>query len=376
VELAARVAAECAPRRAEYDRDNRFVAQDYDVLKRSGYSSLAVPEELGGLGANIRQVAYAQAELSKTCGPTGLAIAMHLYSTLAQAFSWRRGSAAAEGVLRRVAHDGLILMTSGGSDGIYPSGVATKVDGGYRFNARKVFCSQSPVADVISTMARYDDPETGPSVLLAGVPLSSPGVEIVETWDTLGMRGTSSHDIMLTDVFVADQQIAARRPWGRNDPALRSALLHFSPTVAAVYWGIAAGARDEALRVVSGRSLPNGEQLSDSPFVQRQIGLLEAKLRTSWWSLLGALTEISDDYTPDERSINLLQIAKRDITTQAIEIVDLALETVGGAAYMKHLPLEQAYRDVRAGTFHPLTPEKTLMHAGRCALGLPVDQIW
>ena len=72
-------------------------------------------------------------------------------------------------------------------------------------------------------------------------------VTVVETWDTLGMRGTGSHDIQLTEVFVADAQIAGRRQIGQIDPSLRNALLHFAPLVASVYYGIAAAARDEAI---------------------------------------------------------------------------------------------------------------------------------
>jgi acyl-CoA dehydrogenase len=62
--------------------------------------------------------------------------------------------------------------------------------------------------------------------------------------------------------------------------------------------------------------------------------------------------------------------------TEAVEIVDQAMEAAGGSSYFKRSPLERAFRDVRGGKYHPLTPEKTLMFAGRQALGLPVDRIW
>lgn len=373
--FAASLGAEFAPRAASHDRENTFVSENFDRMRETGYLRLAVPEELGGLGATMRQVCFAQAELARSCASTALAVNMHLYLTLANVFRYRKGAPGADGLLRRVASEGIVLMTSGGSDGIYPSATAVKENGGYRITGRKIFCSQAPVAHVLATMARYDDPDEGPVVLLAGIPMTSPGVTILDNWDTLGMRATGSNDVRLQDVAITEAQVSARRPWGQVDPALRTAGIHFAPPVAAVYAGIAAAARDEAVRVAM-RRIDAGQSLVDGAIMERQIGLIDVKLRVLWWALLGALTELGDDYAPDDRAMAPLMIAKRQIVTEAQEIVDLAMSVVGGSAYFKTSPLEQAYRDVRAGAFHPLNPERTLTYAGRLALGLPANTIW
>jgi acyl-CoA dehydrogenase len=303
---------------------------------------------------------------------------MHLYLTLANVYRWKHGVTAVEPLLRRVAGEGLVLMTSGGSDGLWPAATAVQENGGYRVSGRKVFCSQAPVADVLVTFAAYDDPAEGKVVLALGIPTRSEGVQVVETWDTLGMRATASHDVQLDDVYVSEAQVAARRPWGRLDPVLRSALIHFGATVAAVYYGVAAGARDEAVRTVTRRQAGNGQPLAHDPAVARLVGLMDSKLRTAWWALIGALNELGDDYSYEltDQNTNTALLAKRCVVTEAAEIVDLAMEAVGGASYFKRSPLERAYRDVRGGKYHPLPPEKTLAFAGRLALGLPVDQIW
>ena len=67
--------------------------------------------------------------------------------------------------------------------------------------------------------------------------------------------------------------------------------------------------------------------------------------------------------------------AKREIALAGIEICDLAMEVAGGAAYFKGSIIERAYRDIRAAKFHPLTPELSLLHAGRLALGLACDEL-
>lgn len=376
VPLAAELGAEFKPHASRHDRDNTFVYTNFDRMRDAGYLRLAVPEELGGFGATMRQVCFAQAELARSCASTALAVNMHLYLTLANVFRWRRGAPGAEGVLRRVANEGLVLMTSGGSDGIWPSATAVKENGGYRLNGRKIFCSQAPVAGVLTTMAVYDDPSEGPVVFLAGIPMSSPGVTILDSWDAVGMRATGSHDVLLEDVMIADAQVAGRRPWGKVDPILRAAGIHFAPPVAAVYAGVAAAARDEAVRVVSNRTTADGRSLAEDATVQRQVGLMDVKLRTLWWSLLGALDEVGDEYAPDDKAMEPVMIAKRHVVTEAQAVVDLAMETVGGSAYFTSSPLQQAYRDVRAGAFHPLNPERTLTYAGRLALGVPADTVW
>jgi acyl-CoA dehydrogenase len=128
--------------------------------------------------------------------------------------------------------------------------------------------------------------------------------------------------------------------------------------------------------VVSTRATPDGRALADDPTVQRQTGLMDVLLRGSWWSMLGALDELGDEFGPDDRAMATVMAAKRQIVLAAQDVVSLAMETVGGSAYFESSPLARAYRDVRAGVFHPLNPERTLLHAGRVALALPTDAIW
>jgi acyl-CoA dehydrogenase len=80
---------------------------------------------------------------------------------------------------------------------------------------------------------------------------------------------------------------------------------------------------------------------------------------------------MGDDYAPSPELASMMMVAKRQVVTEAIEVVDLAMDVLGGRSYFRRSPLERAYRDVRAGTFHPFTPEMTLAYAGKLALGDP-----
>jgi acyl-CoA dehydrogenase len=370
VALAAEVGAVAAAHAADHDRDASFVGPAYDAMRATGYLGLAVPTELGGLGASMRQVCYAQAELARHDGATALASTMHLYNTLVQVFRRRGGAPDAEGVLRRIAGENLIVATSGGSDWLWPTTVAVPEGDTYRVSGRKAFCSQAPEASVLSTSAVVGEPGEGAEVLHFSVPLAAEGVHVVETWDTMGMRGTASHDLVFDDVVVPAERIVARRPWGELAPPLMAAGIHFAPVGAATYFGIAAGARDVAV-VEAAAKARGATPLAELGRIQRQIGLIDNKLSVAWWGLMGALDQIGDGYAADAATLSTVMLAKRHAVTEAIEVVDLAMGVLGGRSYFRSSPLERASRDVRAGVFHPFTPEITLAYAGKLALGDP-----
>jgi acyl-CoA dehydrogenase len=351
-----------------HDRDGTFVVEAYQLLADSGYLALAVPEELGGRGASIRQVAMAQRELARHCGSTALASVMHHHVVLFTAWRHRRDMPGAEATLRRVADEGIVLVSTGGGDLTNPRGTATRVEGGFLVNGRKPFASQAPVGAAMSTMFCYDDPEEGRTVLNMAIPTSSEGVTVLDTWDALGMRGTGSHDIELKDVFVSDQQVLARRPHGQIDGPLQVILSIAMPPIAAVYLGVAEAARDHAVSLIAGTAR------ADDTLRQRQIGLMDTRLRIAGWALDGALAIVGDDPTPSMDTVVAVMAAKREIALAAAEACQLALEVGGGAAFSRTHPIERCLRDVQAARFHPLDPEESLVHAGKVALDLPADE--
>jgi alkylation response protein AidB-like acyl-CoA dehydrogenase len=359
--LAAEVGRRAAERDAEHDRDATFVAEAYRAMSETGYLAIAVPVEFGGSGATWRQVVLAENELARWSGSAALSAAMHQYLTLVHRWRQHRGAPDAEGTLRRVAGEGIVLATSGGSDWVSPTTTAVEAEGGYRVNGRKSFCSQAPAATVLATSAVLGQPGPGAEVLHFGLPLTAPGVSLVDTWDTLGMRGTASQDVVLDDVFVPAERVLGRRPYGQLTGPLLLAAIHFAPVVAGVYLGVAQGAYEEAVRLAARRPDP-------APAAVRQIGEMQARLRVARWALLGALEEVGE-YPPLEHAVlDTLMTAKRHAVLDAVAVTDLALQVAGGPSFYRTSPLERAYRDVRGGPFHPLTPEATLAAVGEAAV--------
>ena len=365
VDRAAAVGPALAAAAAKHDIDGTFVEEGLQALREAGLLALAVPTELGGMGATPRQVAMVQRELARHCGSTALATSMHQHVTTFTAWRYRRDMPGAEGTLRRVADEGILLVSTGGGDFTRPKGEARKVDGGYRVSGRKQFASQSSFGDVLSTMFVYDDPEQGRRVLNMAVPVRAEGVTVLDNWDTLGMRGTASNDVVLEDVLVPEDKVLANRPFGVVDPALQVIVSIAMPIIGAVYLGVAEAAYGAALEVA--------RRKADDALTQRQVGLMAHRLRVASWALDGALAEIGDDPAPSMESFHTANTAKREIALAGIEVCDIAMDVGGGPAFFRGSVLERCYRDIRAAKFHPFSPELTLVMGGRLALGLPVD---
>jgi alkylation response protein AidB-like acyl-CoA dehydrogenase len=354
---------------ARHDQEGSFVQEAYDALRASGALALGVPAELGGGGASISEVAAFQRELAHHCGSTALASSMHQHVVAFTAWRYRRDMPGAEATLRRVADEGIVLVSTGGADFTRPRGTAVKVDGGFRVSGTKVFASQAPAGTVLSTMFPYEDPEQGLRVLNMAVPVASEGVTLVDNWDTLGMRGTGSGDVVLEDVFVPDERVLANRPHGVVDPALQVIASIAFCIVGGAYLGVADAARDAAVAGIAG-----SERALD-PIVQRQVGLMDNRLQVASWALEGAQQIVGDDPTPSVEMLAAVMAAKREIAIAGVEVCDIAMELGGGAAFYKGSVIERSYRDIRAAKFHPFTPEQTLVHGGRLALGLPTDEM-
>jgi alkylation response protein AidB-like acyl-CoA dehydrogenase len=337
------------------------------LLRDTGLLAIGVPVELGGSGATPRQVAMVQRALAHHCGSTALATAMHQHVVGFAAWQYRRDMPGARETLRRVADEGLILVTTGGADLTRPRGSAVRVDGGYRVSARKIFASLAAGGGLLGTLFPVGD-DGDRRVLTMAVPLDADGVTVLDNWDTLGMRGTGSNDVLLDDVFVPDEHVLADRPYGVIDPPLQVIFGIAIPIISAVYLGVAEAAYEAAVHAAI------AAHREHDPIVQRQVGLMSQRLRVAAWALDGASAAVGDDPEPSVEAVAVVSAAKREITLAGLEVCDLAMEVAGGASFYKGSIIERCYRDVRAAKFHPFTPEITLVHAGRLALGLPVDE--
>ena len=353
-----------AGRAAAHDATDTFVGDNYRELREHRVFSAGVPAELGGGGASHAELCEMVRALASSCGSTALALAMHTHQVAIAAWRWRHERGVGEPLLRRIAAQQAILVTSGGSDWIAGSGRAEPVDGGYRISGRKIFASGAPAGDLFMTMAIHDDPDGGPTVLHVAIPFDAPGLAVQDTWRTLGMRGTGSHDVVLDSVFVPDAAVGLRRPAGRWSPAWHMVVMHALPLIYAAYVGVAEAARPVALRAAAPRR--------HDPAVQELAGRLDSELAVARMALRQMVDAAARD-CPGVETTNEVMIGRAVAGRAAIRTVEAAMELASGAGFYRDLGLERLFRDVQGARYHALRASAQLAYAGRVALGLDVD---
>lgn len=210
--------ARCASRTAEYDRENRFCREDFDDLRSAGYLLMAVPSELGGLGLNLAQVCQEERRLARRSPATALALNMHVYWTGVAADLWRAGDKSLSWLLEEAVRGEVFAAGHGEAGNDLPVLLSTaraeRVDGGYRFDAHKIFGSLSPVWTRLGIHAMDTTDPANPTIVHAFLPRDTAGYRVVETWDTLGMRATRSDDTIIEGAVVPDPYIARVVPAG------------------------------------------------------------------------------------------------------------------------------------------------------------------
>lgn len=378
VAVAGTLADTFAKRAAEHDWKGTFPLENYQDLHKAGYLTLTVPRDFGGWGADALEVTLAQERLAQGDASTALVTAMHLVNIARLAENVTGPNALFAEICRAVVEEGAVINTSASepamgspSRGARPSTTARRQqDGSWIITGRKTYTTGSPVLSLfIVTCAIEDDAHGLPSLKADRgaflVPRNTNGVRIVETWNSVGMRESGSHDLMLEQVHVkADASIDEQIP---SNPDAQRRIAIWTCPVTAVYLGIAEAARNEAIAFARRRK-PSAldKPIASVPHIQEKAAKMELALLQSRAVLLGIAAQWSE--RPESVSASELAAAKYLVSNYAVEVVDTAMRLVGGASLSLNSPLQRYYRDVRAGLHHPPMDDASIAQIGKNAL--------
>lgn len=359
--LARRIGETLAPGVAERDRLGEIDLAAFEAFRAEGVTAALVPAEAGGGGASHAETGRLLRELGRHDGATAVALSMHMHLVAAQVWRHRHGLDASA-LFRKVVEGRAVLVSTGAADWIGSSGSARKVEGGYRVRARKSPASGCEAGNLLVTSARWEEAPGGPRVLHFAVPMTGEGVRIEKTWDTLGLRATGSHTVVLEEVFVPEAAVSLERPADAWHPVWNVILGAAMPLILAAYVGIADAAVARALEAAKGRNEPHVLQLLGE--------MLNAHTTAS--DVVDAMFRDADDLRFEATDAFAGRaLSRKTVAADAlIATVRLAIEATGGCGYTRSSDLERLYRDVHGVLFHPLPRARQTTFSARAALGL------
>ncbi|MCH5643354.1 acyl-CoA dehydrogenase family protein [Gordonia sp. ABSL49_1] len=364
-------------RAVTYDRENRFFAEDLEELRELGYLRAALPREHGGLGISLHQLNLEQRRLAAFAPATALGVNMHLYWTGPLADQLNAGNKELLWLAEEIVAGKVIAAGHGepGNDLVIDDSttIATPVDGGYRITGHKIFTSLSPAWDWLGVHARDNSDPDNPKIVHTFVRRDEIGVSTVETWDTLSVRATASHDTLLDDVFVPSERTVGVHAVGEPPTGYVAGIFPWVlPLLGNIYLGIGRRALDLAIASATSRTALSlgGESVAHKPFTQYHVAEAEFALEGTQGQLDRLTTQLTAGEDLGDRALLRLFAAKENGTRTGRTVTDLALEVAGAGALHRRNELERLYRDVRAGAFHPPNSDSARTFVGSFALGL------
>jgi acyl-CoA dehydrogenase len=338
------------PRELEIMADNRVPDDIRDQAKKMGLFGYAIPQEWGGLGLNIAQ----DVELAMEFGYTTLALRSMFgtnngiagqvlvgFGTDEQKRRWLEAIASGEVVAS-------FALTESGA-GSNPAGLRTKAvrvgsgaDAGWVITGQKRFITNAPTADLFVVFARSRPADSdGPGIAVFLVPADSAGV-VVGTKDAkMGQEGAWTADVGFDEVRVGADALIG----GAEDIGYRAAMTSLARGrihIAALAVGAAQRALDESVSYAA-TATQGGTPIGDFQLVQAMI----ADQQTGVMAGRALVREAARLWVSGEDRRIAPSAAKLFCTEMVGNVADLAVQIHGGSGYMREVPVERIYRDVR-----------------------------
>jgi alkylation response protein AidB-like acyl-CoA dehydrogenase len=345
-----------------WSTNNVLSGEAISLIRRSRFPSLMIPLSLGGIGADLRQMANEQWRLAFCDGSLALALNMHLFMTGILGAEWERGELSLEErdrlrALLEIVIDPGILVSVASADPMI-GGALTKAavkaeqagDGSLRVSGMKTFVSLADKATFIcGTVALPEDRGEDQGALLL-IHKRMKGVNIVRSWDGLGMANSETFNIQLDNVRVPEEMVLARDTMGRFSPIIVRGYTYFAVGLSAVYLGLAVSAIDEAIRIAR---CPDHRLVADA-----WRDLMQASLVL--WEAAGRLTGCAGTSS----DLVLTATLKNVVTSAALRIGERALLIAGGQGYCNQR-ISRCLRDLLAGPLHPIATNRVETMIGK-----------
>lgn len=341
-DLLRRVAREKVAARADaIDRTAEYPHDMYALLKELGLFTLPFPVEYGGTGSML-SACIAIEELARVCYNTAYLLLVQwvpfgaiLHGGNAEQRQ-RLLPGLASGELRGA------FSTTEAQSGSDVSGIRTRavpVDGGYRINGAKIWCTNSDIADFVLVAAKCEqDGRDGISLFI--IEKGTPGFTVGKKEDKIGARGVPSCPLFLDDVFVPSHNLV-----GGGFKAVMEAFNASRPLIGARGVGLAQGAIDHASAFVQDRKA-FGQNVSDFQGVRWMLADMAIQTEAAR-HLVYKAASLVDQGAPSAELAPIAAMAKCFATDTAMKVATDAVQLFGAAGVSAEYPINRYFRDAK-----------------------------
>jgi len=366
--------------RAQETEDRRALsAETVKSLTETGFFRLLQPVRFGGLEAEPVTFLEAVRLIAAACGSTGwVASVMGVHN-------WQLALFPDQAQQEVWAQDPATRMSSSYA----PTGKVSAVDGGYRLSGRWSFSSGCDHATWVLLGGIVPPAASGAPADFCTFLVPATDYRIDDVWNTIGLRGSGSNDIVIEDAFVPSYRALSFNdtakcvcPGQQVNPGPLYRIPYgslFPYAITTPILGMATGAYDAHVEYTRGRVRASyvGVKAAEDPFAQVRVARAASDLDSAWLALATNMRELMEYTTAGAKIPMPLRLrTRRDQvrgTEQAISAVDLLFENSGGRAIAVGTPIQRFWRDAHAGRVHAINdPERALSMYGRGEFGLPL----
>lgn len=332
------------PVAAEYDEKNEFPWDIVKVLAESDVFGVYIPEEYGGMGGGVMEMAIATEELSWGCGGISLAFAatgLGTYPILLYANEEQKKRYLPDIAAGKKLAAFCITEAEAGSDAGGIKTTAVKNGDSYILNGTKQWITNGGEAEVYTVIAMTDRSKGPRGASAFIVDKDTPGVSFGKKEDKLGIRGSATREVIFTDCKIPKENLLGRE--GLGFIVAMKTFDHSRPGVAAQAVGIAQRALDEAVKYTHDRK-QFGSSISSFQGVQWMLADMATQIEASRALIYSAARMV------DAGSKNIAGVSamcKLYASDTAMKVTTDAVQLFGGYGYMKEYPVEKLMRDAK-----------------------------
>lgn len=354
IEATRRIATDIAARHAaDVDSQARFPTETLAALRHAGVLSAPVPRALGGAECSMLQLTQLCSTVSQACGSSGMVLAMH-YIQLGCIARHGLESGFFQGYLRDLVQHQYLLASMTSEVGTYGDtrssicAVERQGDGRFVLNKDATTGSYCANADAILVTCRRDTEAAASDQVLVLVKREDCTLTQTTSWDTMGMRGTSSPGFRLESAGVAQQIV----PGAYADSSAQTMVPYSHILWASLWWGIAADAVGKAANFVRGQARQAPGTVPPTAIRLAEVSMQLQNMKQNWQSAAQAFDAIATSAAGQEELLSIgwalrLNNLKIACSEAAPQIVHRALQIVGILGYKNDSPfsLGRQYRD-------------------------------